>query len=155
MFVDILARLSIYFLSEPSPSFAPLLKPLFTPQEVPESLLVVLLDWSEPWHWMRQLRDWIVLLRNITSTLDNASKEALDEVMKAWQERKRGVSNYDTGNTNTGGESNVTLPLAQGEWDEPLGLPLCVVCHNVSTHQSFASDQLLLEVYSSTTQNRS
>jgi len=55
------------------------------------------------------------------------------QVMKEWQQRKRGVSTYDTGASGTGSESNVTLPLSQGEWDEPLGLPLCVVCHGVST----------------------
>ena len=28
-------------------------------------------------------------------------------------------------------EADVNVPLGQGEWDEPLGIPLCVVCHNV------------------------
>lgn len=51
--------------------------------------------------------------------------------MKEWQQRKRGVSTYDTGGSGAGSEGSVTLPLSQGEWDEPLGLPLCVVCHNV------------------------
>ena len=91
----------------------------------------MLLDWNEPWLWVRQLRDWIILLRGITSDLDKASKETMEEVMKEWQQRKRGVSTYDTGGSGTGSEGNVTLPLSQGEWDEPLGLPLCVVCHNV------------------------
>lgn len=129
---DILARLSIYLLSEPSQSFAPLLKPLFTPQSIPESLLVLLLDWNEPWLWIRQIRDWVVLLRRITSSLDDTSKETMGLVMKEWQQRKRGISTYNIGGSGTEGESNVTLPLSQGEWDEPLGLPLCVVCHNVS-----------------------
>lgn len=50
--------------------------------------------------------------------------------MRQWQQRKRGTSTYDA----AGGESSVTLPLGQGEWDEPLGLPICVVCHNVSLY---------------------
>lgn len=91
----------------------------------------MLLDWNEPWLWVRQLRDWIILLRSITSDLDKASKETMEEVMKEWQQQKRGVSTYDTGGSGTGSEGSVTLPLSQGEWDEPLGLPLCVVCHNV------------------------
>lgn len=95
----------------------------------------MLLDWNEPWIWVRQLRDWITLLRDIRSSLDDASNEIMDEVMKEWQQRKSGVSTYDTGGSGTGSEGNVTLPLSQGEWDEPLGLPLCVVCHNVRVSQ--------------------
>ena len=51
--------------------------------------------------------------------------------MKEWQDKKRGTSSYDAGGTSTGSEATITLPLSQGEWDEPIGLPLCVVCHNV------------------------
>ena len=129
--LDILARLSIYLLSDPSPSFATLLKPLFNPQSIPETLLVILLDWNEPWAWARQLRDWIILIRSITTSLPDDSKQALEEIMKEWKEKKRGISSYDAGATSGGNETNVALPLGQGEWDEPLGLPLCVVCHNV------------------------
>ena len=66
--------------------------------------------------------------------------------MKEWQQRKRGVSTYDTGGSGVGGEGNITLPLSQGEWDEPLGLPLCVVCHNVrvSPCGSIASRSILI-----------
>lgn len=126
---DILARLSIYCLSESSPAFASLLRPLFTPQSIPETLLVILLDWSEPWHWVRQIRDWVTMLRDITSSLGDAPTESMEQTMKQWQQRKRGLPTYDTGGSSTGNETSVTLPLSQGEWDEPLGLPLCVVCH--------------------------
>ena len=61
--------------------------------------------------------------------------------MKEWQQRKRAVSTYDTGGSSTANDSNVTLPLSQGEWDEPLGLPLCVVCHGVRILE-FSSEDL-------------
>lgn len=35
--------------------------------------------------------------------------------------------------TATGGDGDSALPLGPGEWEEPLGLPLCVVCQNVRT----------------------
>ena len=136
---DILARLSIYFLSEPTPSFAPLLKPLFTTHSIGETLLVLLLDWSEPWHWVRQIRDWIRLLQSVTSTLEKEPKDAMESVVQEWQQRKRGVFTYDAGSSNTASDGNVTLPLSQGEWDEPLGLPLCVVCHNVSNLETITT----------------
>lgn len=81
---------------------------------------------------MRQLRDWIRILRAVTSSLGNVENEAMENVMKEWQQRNRGAFTYDTGGSGTGNESNVMLPLSEGEWDEPLGLPLCVVCHGVS-----------------------
>ena len=131
--LDILARLSIYFLSESSPVFNPLLRPLFTPQSIPETLLVILLDWSEPWCWVRQIRDWVTMLRLITASLGDAPMESMEQTMKEWQQRKRGIPTSDIGGSTTGNEGRVTLPLSQGEWDEPLGLPLCVVCHRVRT----------------------
>ena len=73
------------------------------------------------------------MLRDITSSLGDAPTESMEQTMKEWQQRKRGISTYDTGGSNTGNEGSVTLPLNQGEWDEPLGLPLCVVCHGVRT----------------------
>ena len=49
--------------------------------------------------------------------------------MKEWQHRRQGGPAYDSsGNAN---EGNIMIPLSQGEWDEALGLPLCVVCHSV------------------------
>lgn len=71
------------------------------------------------------------MLRDITSSLDVASTESIEQTMSEWQQRKRGTSAYDAGGSSTGNDGNVTLPLSQGEWDEPLGLPLCVVCHGV------------------------
>ena len=130
---DILARLSIYLMSDPSPAFAPLLKPLFTAKAIPDSLLLILLDWNEPWTWARTLKRWISMLRSITAQLDNETEEVAERTMKEWQQRKRGPSTYDIGTTTTNtssGDTSVTLPLGEGEWDIPLGLPLCVVCHN-------------------------
>ncbi|KAL1974599.1 hypothetical protein VTN31DRAFT_4803 [Thermomyces dupontii] len=123
---DILARVSVYLLSEPSPSFAPLLQPLLTPQTIPETLIVILLDWSTPWTWVRQLRDWIRLLRSVLLKLDDQTKIVMEEVMSEWKDRKRGLDSASAGVANAGGP--VTIPLGPGEWDEGLGVPLCVVC---------------------------
>ena len=140
---DLLARLSIYFLSEPSPAFAPLIKPLFNLRAIPESLLVILLDWTEPWQWIRQLRDWIRFLRSITSDLSDEAQEAVQTTMKEWQQRKRGRVTNDAGAVNGTSENNVSIPLSQGEWDEPLGLPLCVVCHGVCCHAGIKTPRRL------------
>lgn len=130
---DILARLSVYLLADPSPSFTPLLQPLLTPQTIANTLIVVLLDWSQPWFWLRELRDWIRLLRTLLVSLDADCKEKMEEVMISWRDRGRGGNALDGGVSTTATDGDVSLPLGPGEWEEALGLPLCVVCQNVRT----------------------
>ncbi|MCJ1247559.1 hypothetical protein MMC30_004773 [Trapelia coarctata] len=139
---DTLARLSIYTLPEPSTSFAPLLKPLLTSHTIPDTLLLILLDWSEPWNWVRQISEWIQLLQQVLSSLDEDAKSTMQEIMQEWQQRRRGVAAYDSGTgANSGNDSNVTIPLGPGEWDEALGVPLCVVCHNSDKMDSLERDR--------------
>ena len=72
-----------------------------------------------------------MMIGGITSSLGDGPTESMEQTMNEWQQRKRGTSAYDTGGSITGNEGSVTLPLSLGEWDEPLGMPLCVVCHGV------------------------
>ncbi|KAJ5573981.1 uncharacterized protein N7459_008408 [Penicillium hispanicum] len=138
---DTLARVSAYLLSEPSPSFAPLLKPLLTPHSVPETLVVILLDWSDPWTWIRRLREWVRLLRSVLVSLDDDTKIVMEETMTEWRDRKRGM---DGGSAAAGGLSNsggpVTMPLGPGEWDEGLGIPMCVVCQGADKIEKLEKD---------------
>jgi len=52
--------------------------------------------------------------------------------MVSWRERGRGGNSLDGGGVSNTSEGDVSLPHGPGEWDEALGLPLCVVCQNVS-----------------------
>ncbi|KAI1765748.1 putative motor protein [Hypoxylon sp. FL1150] len=128
---DILARISLYLLTSPAPTFTSLIKPLLTPQSIPNTLIVILLDWSQPWLWMRQLREWLLLLRTVIMSLSLECKETMEEVMINWRDRGRtgGSVNLD-GTGAVANEGDVALPLGPGEWDDALGLPLCVVCQN-------------------------
>ncbi|KAI1392040.1 dynein light intermediate chain-domain-containing protein [Hypoxylon trugodes] len=128
---DILARISLYLLTSPAPSFTSLIQPLLTPQSISNTLIVILLDWSQPWLWMRQLREWLLLLRTVIMSLSVECKETMEEVMISWRERGRtgGSVNLD-GTGAVAAEGDVALPLGPGEWEDALGLPLCVVCQN-------------------------
>ncbi|KAI1778885.1 putative motor protein [Hypoxylon cercidicola] len=128
---DILARISLYLLTNPAPTFTSLIEPLLTPQSIPNTLIVILLDWSQPWLWMRQLREWLLLLRTVIMSLSLDCKETMEEVMISWRDRGRtgGSVNLD-GTGAVANEGDVALPLGPGEWEEALGLPLCVVCQN-------------------------
>jgi dynein light intermediate chain 1 len=82
--------------------------------------------------WIRRLREWVRLLRSVLVSLEDDTKIVMEETMTEWRDRKRGM---DAGSAAAGGMSNsggsVTIPLGPGEWDEGLGIPMCVVCQGV------------------------
>lgn len=135
---DTLARVSAYLLSEPSLSFAPLLKPLFTPQSISETSVVILLDWSDPWTWVRRLREWVRLLRHVLISLDDETKVVMEENMTQWRERKKGIDATSTGSQ---AASSGAVVIGPGEWDEGLGVPLCVVCQGVRILQDLVAEE--------------
>ncbi|RYP87816.1 hypothetical protein DL769_000408 [Monosporascus sp. CRB-8-3] len=98
---DILARVSLYLLSSPSPSFTSL------------------------------LREWLLLLRSVLMSLSLECKDTMEETMISWRERGRtgGSVNLD-GTSSVATEGSVAAPPGPGEWEDALGLPLCVVCQN-------------------------
>ncbi|KIX10047.1 uncharacterized protein Z518_01128 [Rhinocladiella mackenziei CBS 650.93] len=129
---DILARLNIYTLASPSAGFAPLLKPLFTPKTVKDTLITILLDWQEPFKWARQLRQWIRLLRSVILSLDEQTKIEMEETMIAWKEKRVGPDAHSAqpGGSSSADQKSISaaVPLGPGEWDDGLGIPLSVVC---------------------------
>jgi dynein light intermediate chain 1 len=133
---DTLARVSLYLLSQPSNEFASLIAPLLTPETIPHTAIVILLDWFRPHLWLRQLWTWIRVIEEVMDQLGADEREQFEEVVASWKERGRGgaTTNLDgtTSATGAGGDGDGLLPLGPGEWTEPLGLPLCVVCQNVS-----------------------
>jgi dynein light intermediate chain 1 len=122
---DMLARLSLYTLTSPDKHYAPLLTRLLTPHAIPHTAAVILLDWAKPWLFIDTLRESLRLLHLVTSSLDDsAAQSAMQENMAAWQHRRhRHVATSMTDN-------HIPLPLGPGEHDDPLGLPLIVVCQN-------------------------
>lgn len=69
-------------------------------------------------------------------SLDDETKIVMEEVMGEWKDKKRGLDSASApGVPNSGGP--VTIPLGPGEWDEGLGLPLCVVCQGVGRTTPF------------------
>ncbi|KAI9780541.1 MAG: hypothetical protein M1839_006659 [Geoglossum umbratile] len=138
----ILARLSIYLLADPMLSFAPLLRPLLTSQTLSNTLTVILLDWAQPWSWLRQLRDWVRLLRSLLSSLDDVTKEAIEERRTSLRDNGR-VGAFDGGGGSSGGntDGDVSIPLGPGEWDEALGIPLCVVCQNADKIETLEKER--------------
>jgi dynein light intermediate chain 1 len=99
-------------------------------------LIVILLDWNHPWLWIRQLRDWIRVLRSLILSLDDPSKEVLEENIQTLQDKGRNI-----GSETSSSMENVKIPLGPGEWDEPLGIPLCVVCQNADKIEALEKER--------------
>ncbi|KAG6036722.1 hypothetical protein E4U41_005543 [Claviceps citrina] len=131
---DTLARVSLYLLSQPSTEFASLVSPLLSVEAVPHTAIVILLDWSQPRQWLRQVWRWIKVLEEVMSQVKPESRSEMEEMMASWKERGRGGAALNLDGTptaaGTSGDGDGLLPLGPGEWSEPLGLPLCVVCQN-------------------------
>ena len=76
------------------------------------------------------------MFQEVLEHLSRDVQTEMEDVMNAWKERGRGGSSVNLDGTPSAtvanGDSNGSLPLGPGEWTEPLGLPLCVVCQNVS-----------------------
>lgn len=102
-------------------------------------LVVILLDWNHPWLWIRQLRDWIRVLRSLILSLDDASKEVLEENISTLQDKGRGLGGSEASGSGT--SESVKIPLGPGEWDEPLGIPLCVVCQNADKIEALEKER--------------
>ncbi|KAF2656473.1 hypothetical protein K491DRAFT_596927 [Lophiostoma macrostomum CBS 122681] len=136
---DTLARLSLYLLANPSPSFTPLIKPYLNPRTLPHMLVVILLDWNHPWLWIRQLRDWIRVLRSLIVSLDDASKEVLEENISILQDKGRNLGSSEASSNSA--TENPKIPMGPGEWDEPLGIPLCVVCQNADKIEALEKER--------------
>lgn len=70
-----------------------------------------------------------MFLKEVVSSLDEETGDIMELYMKEWQQGRRGGA-YDASGSGTN-DGGVELPLSSGEWDESLGLPICVVCHSV------------------------
>ena len=60
-------------------------------------------------------------------SLPHDSKVALELNIEEWRDRKRTAASH---NDTSEDDADVVLPPGPGEWDEPLGVPLCVAAHN-------------------------
>jgi dynein light intermediate chain 1 len=70
-------------------------------------------------------------------SLDDECKDIMEETIVEWRDRKRNKINHD----GTSLDNEPSLPLGPGEWDEPIGIPLCVVCQNADKMQQLETDR--------------
>ncbi|KAG8625010.1 hypothetical protein KVT40_006761 [Elsinoe batatas] len=122
---DTLARVNIHTLPSPSTAYAPLLTRLLTPSAIPNTSVILLLDWSRPWSFIPELLAWIRLLKTAVAPLTVESQHLLEDNNTEWLKRR----DEDAQTSITDGVTRT--PLSPGEFDDPLGLPVTVVVGNV------------------------
>lgn len=62
---EAMARLGLYQLSLSSPEFLPLLKFAIRSETIPNSCVLILLDWTRPWKFLETLERWIHVLHHL------------------------------------------------------------------------------------------
>ena len=136
---ELLARLKIYTICQSEEAFLVLLKDFLAAQVMRDVVVSVLLDWTKPQLWLRELSFWIRHLKAILSDLaDEHSHIAadLEHFTEQWSTRIRSFS--DSRLTNSDVETSKRLavvpPLADGEFDDSLGVPIHCIAQNVSYH---------------------
>ena len=120
-------------LSNPSAAFTPLLRPLFTAITVPDTLVTILLDWADVFKWGSELRQWIRILKGALDGADEEVQNVMHETMEAWKVSKGGEGGFPGApkiGSPTGDAKAQSIPLGPGEWEDALGVPVCVVCLN-------------------------
>ncbi|BFZ63876.1 hypothetical protein YB2330_005013 [Saitoella coloradoensis] len=142
---DILTRLGLYSLPAPAPSYEPILAQAVAASPISDNLLLILLDWATPWTWLSEIRQWVQTLKRVTGRIresDALAEEAMDRLIEDWEMRIRNYTENARATTATSeaAVSDVALPLSSGQFDDPLGLPLMVVCHNADKTESIARE---------------
>jgi dynein light intermediate chain 1 len=79
------------------------------------------------------------MLRALILSLDDETKEVLERNIEAVLDKGRGLDAAEPSGNNA--VDSVRIPFGPGEMDEPLGIPLCVVCQNADKIEALEKDQ--------------
>jgi len=84
---DTLARLSVYTVPSPLRAYLSIVEPFLAPQTaIPNSVALILLDWTRPWSFVSQLQVWLTWLESWSRTTQN-SQHDLQVVKEEGRER--------------------------------------------------------------------
>ncbi|CAJ0828560.1 968_t:CDS:2 [Entrophospora sp. SA101] len=131
---DTLARLGIYQLAGSEDAYRPLLKFALNYKTLPDSLVVIVLDWTRPWTFIETLQRWIKFIessiKDVCSEGGTGSKSGWTKGKAVVDELKESLERFIQKYTEPADPNNVTneLPLGPGTLTTNLGIPIVVVC---------------------------
>jgi dynein light intermediate chain 1 len=83
------------------------------------------------------------MLHMLLQTLSKDTVPAFEDNIIEWRDKKRNATKDTSAGTDAAANSvdaDVALPLGPGEWDSPLGVPLCIVCQNANKIESLEKE---------------
>ncbi|CAH1761360.1 7243_t:CDS:10 [Entrophospora sp. SA101] len=129
---DTLARLGIYQLAGSEDAYRPLLKFALNYKTLPDSLVVIVLDWTRPWTFIETLQRWIKFIessiKDVCSEGGTGSKSGWTKGKAVVDELKESLERFIQKYTEPADPNNVTneLPLGPGTLTTNLGIPIVV-----------------------------
>ncbi|CAB4486647.1 dynein light intermediate chain [Rhizophagus irregularis] len=154
---DTLTRLGIYQLAGSHESYQSLLRFALNSSTLPDSLVVIVLDWARPWTFIETLQRWIKFLEvgieNIKTEGSSGTKDGWSKGKVVVEELKESIERFiqtysepDSTNPNAAtvnSESeDVALPLGPGVLTTNLSVPLVVVCTKSDKVSSYLEREL-------------
>ncbi|SAM04932.1 hypothetical protein [Absidia glauca] len=129
-----MARLGIYQLS--TPDHMSLLRFVLNAEMIQDTMILIALDWSQPWNFVSRLQQWIQVIHHTIFDLykhnpnHKQSMESLCQNVLGYMKQSREVD-YDgspLSGVNGVTAEQVELPLTEGALSVNYGVPLAVVC---------------------------
>ncbi|GBC09418.1 hypothetical protein RclHR1_08850001 [Rhizophagus clarus] len=154
---DTLTRLGIYQLAGSHESYHSLLRFALNYSTLPDSLVVIVLDWARPWTFIETLQRWIKFLEvgieNIKKEGSSGSKDGWTKGKVVVQELKESIERFiqtysepDSTNQNAAAvnseSDDIALPLGPGVLTTNLAVPLVVVCTKSDKISSYLEREL-------------
>ncbi|KAG5461124.1 MAG: hypothetical protein BJ554DRAFT_6730, partial [Olpidium bornovanus] len=161
---DLLAHLGIFQLGASEPVYRSLLSFAINADTLPDSLVVITLDWTRPWRFVETLQRWLSVFEESVLHVEHEGGGRADGKWSRGKARRialrpyhvlvirtagalaeratyadgfekwRGTSRKSAGNR---GSKTVMLPLEEGILTKNFGVPLVVVCCKLTNDSSY------------------
>ncbi|KAJ2503125.1 hypothetical protein GGH96_000568 [Coemansia sp. RSA 1972] len=134
---EIVARVGMYQLASDRTTDRELLQFVLDAQTFGAAAIVVVLDWSRPWRFVKSLLRWVHVLSAAVDAVCGSSgwtpgRAAVDECRERLERFLQEYTDADA-DVDAGRAADVLLPLGAGVLDANLGLPIVVVCTKADT----------------------
>ncbi|KAJ1760028.1 hypothetical protein LPJ69_003561 [Coemansia sp. RSA 1752] len=134
---EIVARVGVYQLASDRTTDRELLQFVLDAQTFGAAAIVVVLDWSRPWRFVKSLLRWVHVLSAAVDAVCGESgwtpgRAAVDECRERLERFLQEYTDADA-DVDVGRAADVLLPLGAGVLEANLGLPIVVVCTKADT----------------------
>lgn len=122
-------EIGLYSLSN-DPSFRDLIKAAITADTIEDTAIVIYVDWTDPSSFLDQITRWLSILEAEIEEIRKHKKDLIARLMVSIESHIRFYKAPDV--MEPGAIINFLVPLSDGVLTRNLGMPIVVVCGNVS-----------------------